>query len=543
MRFSKVPLALALLSLGCFCLASEASAAADAAATPSAAPAAAAPPATPSSSSSSSGKPKRDAGLSFSSYHGPSHKYLPPAYEGHQLSYHGGGGGGYHGNSLSSYTTDYGHLESESGNGNGGGHHYAHHGYGYGAPARPQHHHQHHHYVPSPKIETYIVQTTSSNSGSGHGYHGHSGSHSLGHGPSHSLSHGPSHSLSHGPSHSLSHSFSHGSSHGLGYKYPAPASSGGGAGSSAYLNLLGGHKTSTYLVATPEFSGGSLHRPGSGYSSHPAPSHGYSHGFGHGYSHHQISSGSTGSHGPTTSHVDHSLEHALEHGLSHALGLGLGHSSGGGGGGRHHGPVFAQHPLPQPAEEHSGYTYDAPATPFGKGTPLSSYGVPLIPGYDHQQESLQEQVLEQEHKLEREQERETPVYALGHKGLGHFSYTASKPQALHTDVLGGGNGGVTHPDLELSKAPFKPSAFLGAKHESGSGSVTNSIAGYDYATPTSPFLQAPSSPGYDYQAPAQLYGPPGHSGDSATPIFEPEATYLPPASSYGPPATSSHGYH
>ncbi|KAH8338107.1 hypothetical protein KR059_008730 [Drosophila kikkawai] len=517
------------MSLG---LASEvASATSAAAASPSAAPASSSPPAASSSPSSSSGKPKRDAGLSFSSYHGPSHKYLPPAYEGHQLSYHGGGGGGYH-----SYTTDFGHLESESGSGNGG-HHYGHHGYGYGlaSPAGHGRPHHHQHYVPSPKIETYIVQTTSSGSGSGHGYHGHSGSH-IG-----------SHSLSHGPSHGLSHSYSHGSSHGLGYKYPAPASSAGGPGSSAYLNLLGGgHKTSTYLVASPEFSGGSLHRPSHGYSSHgPAPTHGYSHGFGHGYGHHPISTSS--SHGPA-SHVDHGLEHALEHGLSQALGLGLGHSSGGGGGagGGHGGPVFAQHPLPQPAEEHSGYTYDAPATPFGKGTPLSSYGVPLIPGYDHhQQESLQEQVLEQEHKLEREPERETPIYALGHKGLGHFSYTASKPQALHTDVLGAGNGGVTHSELELSKAPFKPSAFLGAKHESSgsSGPVTNSISGYDYATPTSPYLQAPSSPGYDYQAPAQLYGPPGHSGDSATPIFEPEATYLPPASSYGPPATSSHGYH
>ncbi|KAH8289667.1 hypothetical protein KR054_009014 [Drosophila jambulina] len=491
MKFSGVPLALALLSLGCLSLASEAAAAA-------AAPSAAAPASSSSSSSaSSSGKPKRDAGLSFSSYHGPSHKYLPPAYEGHQLSYHGGaGGGGYHGsNSLSSYSTDYGHLESESGN---GGHHY-HHGYAYGSgspvtPAghgRPPHHH---HYVPSPKIETYIVQTTSSGSHSGHGYHGHS----AGHSGSHVLSHGPS------------HSFSHGSSHGLGYKYPAP----GGAGSSAYLNLLGGgHKTSTYLLASPDYSGSSLHRPSTGYSS---SSHGYSHGFGNGYNHHQIGS----------SHVEHSLEHALEHGLSHALGLGLGHASGGA---VNHG---------SPAEEHSGYTYDAPVTPFGKGAPPSSYGVPLIPGYGHhQQESLQEQVLEQEHKLERERdqerERETPVYALGHKGLGHFSYTASKPQALHTDVLG-----VTHTpsDLELSKAPFKPSAFLGAKHETSS----NSISGYDYATPTSPFLQAPSSSspsGYDYQAPAQLYGPPGHSGDSATPIFEPEATYLPP------PAASSHGYH
>ncbi|KAH8306865.1 hypothetical protein KR018_008956 [Drosophila ironensis] len=458
------------------------------------------------SASAASSKPKRDAGLSFggvSSYHGPSHKYLPPAYDGH-LSF-----GGYHGSSLGPSSgsgaghaySEYAHLDG----GHGSGHH------GFASFSRPGHHYGSGGAGGGPKIETYIVQTSSGSAG-GHGY-GHAGGHSGSH-------FGGSYHGGHG-------------GHG-GYKYASPAS-----GASSYLNLLGGgHKTSTYLVASPEYSYGAA--AGGGRPSYSAHSNGYSHGFGHHISHGP-------SHGPShgQSHsLDHALEHALEHGLTHALGLG--HGSGGG-----HGSVgshFGQHPIP--AEEHSGYSYEAPATPFhGKGAPLSSYGVPLIPGYD--EAPVQVQVLEQEQKAEREQERETPVYALGHKGLGHFSYTASKPQALHTDVISGHSGisglsglsGLSGhsahsssssggSELELSKAPFKPSAFLGAKHEGSSAAGGSS--GYDYATPSSPFLQAPpSSPGYDYQAPAQLYGPPGHSGDSATPIFEPEATYLPP----------THGYH
>ncbi|EDW43794.1 hornerin [Drosophila sechellia] len=508
----KLPLACAVLSCCFFLLAAASSS--------PAADASSSQPASASSSAetSSSAKPKRDAGLSFggiSSYHGPSHKYLPPAYESHLNL------GSFHGNPLGSagYSDYPSHFKGESSY----GHHFAHGHSGSHGYASSSIHGRPHHYSGSgvPKIETYIVQTSGASS-SGHNYHGQGHGHGIGHGISHGISHG----LSHG----------HGS--GLAFKY-APSTSG------AYLNLVGNeHKTSTYVVATPEYSGhshgarGSTH--GIGYGSAPAhrPSYGghlQSHGYGSGFVHgpsHQIAHESV-SHGPSQS-LDHGLEHALEHGLSHALGLG--HSSGG---------QFAQHPLPQP-EEHSGYSYDAPATPFGKGVPLSSYGVPLIPGYDHQEslpEPVQVQVLEQEHKGDREQERETPVYALGHKGLGHFSYTASKPQALHTDVLSSAHhsvqSGAPSHDLDVSKAPFRPSAFLGAKHESGS----NSISGYDYATPSSTFLQAPSSPGYDYQAPAQLYGPPGHSGDSATPIFEPEATYLPPASSYGPTATSSHGYH
>ncbi|XP_022219186.2 hornerin [Drosophila obscura] len=546
MQFGRIPLAVALLSCCCCCaLLVDAEAPINAAA----AKQAPAPAVT-------TNKLKRDAGLSFGSglYHGPSHKYLPPG-PSHSSSYDSGFGyaSALHGNGLSSSSGyDFGHADStlES----YGGHHYGGHSShgrphyssssssgGFGGGFGGGHHHQ------GPKVETYIVQTSGgSGSGHGHGYHGH----------------GPSHGPSHGTGHTYGYSHGYGQGHGsgsgsvsgagLGYKYASHGSTGGGGGG-GYLSLLGGHKpSSTYLVAGPEYSHSSHHGGSAGgrpsyaiSSSHSSAGHGFSHGFGgHGLSHgpshgHALEHGS--SHG-------HAIEQALEQGLSHALSLG--HGAVQLGGYAHQGP--SSHPSLEHhlgGEETSGYSYEAPSIGFGKSPPLSSYGVPLLPGYEHQQhpqhplpDQVQVQVLEeQEHKAEQAaEEHQTPIYALGHKGLGHFSYTASKPQALHTDVLsngGGGGGGHHHSNdislNELSKAPFKPSAFLGAKHETSSGSG----AGYDYATPSNQYLQPPTSSGYDYQTPPQqvLYGAPGHSGDSATPIFEPEATYLPPV--------PTHGYH
>ncbi|XP_017157110.1 hornerin [Drosophila miranda] len=521
MQFGRIPLAVALFSCCCALLVN-----ADVP-TDAIAKQASAPSATPT-------KLKRDAGLSFGSglYHGPSHKYLPPG-PSHSSSYDSGFGyaSTLHGNGLSSSSGyDFGHadttLESY------GGHHYG----GHSSHGRPHyissssgsgHHHQ------GPKVETYIVQTSGgSASGHGHSYHGH--------GPSHGHGYGYSHGYGQG------HGSGSGSGSGLGYKYSSHGSTGGGVGG-GYLNLLGGHKpSSTYLVAGPEYSHSSHHggsgagaRPSYAISSqHSSTGHGFSHGFGHGLSHGP-------SHGHSLEHVSnhgHALEHALEQGLSHALSL----SHGGAqlGGYPHHAP--SAHPALEHhlgGEETSGYSYDAPSIGFGKSPPLSSYGVPLLPGYEHQQhpqhplpDQVQVQVLE-EQELKAEQaaeEHQTPVYALGHKGLGHFSYTANKPQALHTDVLSNSGGHHHSNDIslnELSKTPFKPSAFLGAKQEPSSGS------GYDYATPSNQYLQPPTSSGYDYQAPPPqvLYGAPGHSGDSATPIFEPEATYLPPV--------PTHGYH
>ncbi|XP_064539702.1 hornerin [Drosophila montana] len=417
-------------------------------------------------------KPKRDAGLSFGSgiYHGPSHKYLPPAasagYDSTYATLHGNGLASSSGFDFASLDTDNSQQQQQQQYHHH--HHYSHQPHTYQSLAS---HHGHgrpvyissssagggsaagggyHHRQQAPKVETYIVQTSS-----GHG-----------HGP------GP------GNGHQ-GHGF------GGGYKY---AGHGGG-----YLSLLGGaHKQhgggagggggSTYLLATPSYSSSSS-----------------SHGSGAGFS--------LGQHASLGS----------SHGLGHGLNLGAQHYASGLG-----------HGLEQ--QEHTGFSFEGGPSIHYKQQPLSSYGVPLLAGYEHStgQHEVAQEELHQQHKTQTDQQ--TPAYALGHKGLGHFSYTSSKPLALNTDIHHGG-APDEHNELfaELSKSPFKPSAFLGAKHESS--------VGFDFATPSA------QSTGYDYAAPALLYGAPGQSGDSATPIFEPESTYLPPVSSYGAPATPTHSYH
>lgn len=106
----KLPLACAVLSCCFFLLAAASSS--------PAADASSSKPASSSAETSSSAKPKRDAGLSFggiSSYHGPSHKYLPPAYESHLNL------GSFHGSSAG-YSDYPSHFKGESSY----GHHFAH---------------------------------------------------------------------------------------------------------------------------------------------------------------------------------------------------------------------------------------------------------------------------------------------------------------------------------------------------------------------------------------------------------------------------------
>ncbi|XP_023035185.1 filaggrin [Drosophila willistoni] len=470
MRIKLMPI---LWLLG-FAAAAAAAAASSPSATSAAAPAGAA-------AAGAGTKLKRDAGLSFGSglYHGPSHKYLPPSSSSHGI------GHGY----------DYA-LGLGSSNGYDFGHHLDAVSYQQTRPHYPhQHHHHHqpqqqqqqHHHSSSlshhPKVETYIVQTSGGSGGSSYA------------------------------------SFGHGHGHGQGYKYAAPHSSGGSGGGS-YVHLLSsGHKlpgSGTYLLATPT-------------ADYYAASH-------QGYHSRPTSYGT-----PGRLSLGHSS--SLEHQLAAIAGAGDEHHSGSGS-------ANAVSSVSSGSSA-SGYSYEPPSIPFGKiPTLTTSYGVPLLPGYEHQpssshyDESLPEQDLDAElpsHSLHTDS-HQTPAYALGHKGLGHFTYTASKPHALNTDIHGYSHP-LQHPlplqlplalghHQELSKAPFKPSAFLGAKHEGSSisSSSSNSISGYDYATPT--------SLGYDYSQPqpGPLYGAPGQSGDSATPIFEPEATYL-------PPATPTHGYH
>ncbi|XP_030381457.1 hornerin [Scaptodrosophila lebanonensis] len=481
-------------------------------------------------------KLKRDAGLHFgtsaahsshsahssssspsSHYHGPSHKYLPPASS--VLGYEGGSYSSLHGNGLaSSHGLDFGSLDADN-------YHLGH------QPQPSPHHHQSHHHVSAhrplyhhaPKVETYIVQTSS---------HGHGGGHGLGHGI------GTGHSVSLGHGHAA---------HG-GYKLSPHigSSSIGGGGGGSTLSLLGGHKLHTGFMLPS-----SLHRYGGEYS----------------YSGHQskpsfASSSHTSSHGPSLS-LSHG--HGSNLGLNHvALDL-SGHSHGSSsssGSGYHYSPTLSHelesHHVHGGAQESSGYSYDVPSLAFGAGSkPISSYGVPLLSGYDHEPKEESTAGVSSHGQHEHEQ---APAYALGQKGLGHFTYTASTPHALHTDIIGltshhqsdeGAHSVSMHEHndhtVELSKAPFKPSAFLGAKHESSSDG--HDSQSYDFDAANTQYVQAPISTGYDYQPSTVLYGAPTHSGDSATPIFEPEATYLPPAAaavpqlSYGQPAGSSHGYH
>lgn len=432
-------------------------------------------------------KLKRDAALSFGNgiYHGPTHKYLPPVASGYESTY-----GSLHGNGLASSSGfDFASLDTDN------THHYHHFSHHHHAPQHQSqyasshgaHGHGHarpvyvsaagggasyHHRQQAPKVETYIVQTSN---GGAHGHGAHHSSHGLGNGLGSSVG-------SIGGYKYAGHGAGSGSSSSAGTSFLSLLSGGGGA-----HKQYGGGSSATYLLATPSYA------------------------------------------------------HVQRPSLSHGLSLG----------GAHHLAPALTHGLEQ--EEHTGgYSYEAPSVHFKQ--PLSSYGVPLLPGYEHSQHAVEEELAEpQQHHEQHEHQSEhahkshlggdqqTPVYALGHKGLGHFTYTSSKPHALNTDIhhlaATSGVSVADHNELvaELTKAPFKPSAFLGAKHEPSQG--------YEYATPSTQYLQPPTATGYDYPAPSVLYGAPGQSGDSATPIFEPESTYLPPVTSYGAPATPTHSYH
>ncbi|KAL7743117.1 hypothetical protein ACLKA6_015035 [Drosophila palustris] len=371
-------------------------------------------------------------------------------------------------------------------------------------------------------------------------------------------------------------SFGSGIYHGPSHKYlPPPAVTAGYESTYGSLHGNGLASSSGFDFASLD-TDNSHHHYNHQYNNHHGHGQGHGHGHGHGrpvyisspaigYHHHQQQQHQ---HRPKVEtyivHTSPAAGHAHhQQGLGVGLGLGLGGgykyaagSSGGflnllSSGHKHQGgstyllttPTYSpsrpslQHLEHQDHSSSSGYSYEAPTVHFKQ--PLSSYGVPILPNYEHathhhlaEEEEAAQHQLEHTHQHNKHGDQQTPpAYALGHKGLGHFSYTASKPHALNTDI---------HHQQEEEVAPFKPSAFLGAKHEPSQG--------FDFATPTASgshqFLQPPTSAGYDYHAPSVLYGAPGQSGDSAAPIFEPESTYLPPVSSYGAPVPSStHSYH
>ncbi|XP_059222434.1 uncharacterized protein LOC131993994, partial [Stomoxys calcitrans] len=467
----------------------------------------------------------RDAPLvGSSSYHGPSYKYLPPppqiasGYDSYSTGGHhslGLGSGSTFGSSGLGYTYS-GHRQ--------GAHHGSHYAGGVG----------------SVKL-----------SGGGHGYsgassfpsHGFAGGHGHGYSGSSSASHGysgasyPSHSHSGGYSYSGSsgagsHGYS-GASHSFGGGHSVGSSAGhgysGGAGHShshGYPTSSLGHKTVSsaghgYALSAGHIgSGAGL---GSGYhyakgisGSLPATS-----SLGHGYSGHGHSSHDFSGHGiaaavgaaSASSHDDH--HHHVHNGnQEHQFVVAnAGHDAG-----------FDGHS----GASDSGYHFEAPShTYLPPPVPSSSYGVPLG--------TIGSSYSPKYH--------DTPAYAAGHKGLGHFGFTNNKPNALHTSFI---DSGFKTP--AYSKVPFKPSTFLGSKFEGSSAQAPSQqylppsgvgaeSTGYDYPVPTGPALQFGD---HSFQ---------GQALEGSTSSHQPESTYLPPhevaatpSASYLPPTGNSYGH-
>ncbi|XP_075155973.1 uncharacterized protein LOC142229309 [Haematobia irritans] len=485
---------------------------------------------------SDSNPKKRDASfVGGSSYHGPSYKYLPPPPLQGASVYDSYSTGGHHHSVGSSSFGSSGLGHSYSG-------HRGHHG---GA-----------HYVGN----VGSVKTSGSHGFSGSSYpshsysggHGYAGSSSGSHGYSSggSGSHGysgasyPTHSYAGGHSTTGSHGYSGSStgSHGYtGSSYPSHSYSGGhSTGSHSYSgghspshgfsSSSVGHKVVPSISVGPSYSlsaghvgtgaglGGGYHyakgisgslpaasSAGHGFSGHSSATHGYT---GHG-----IVSGVSG-------HDDHHHHHVhngnQEH---HYIVSALGHDSG----------------ISHSGASDQGYQFENPSNTYlPPAVPSNSYGVPLATvgsGYStkHQNSGY-----------------DAPVYAAGHKGLGHFGFTNNKPNTLHTSFIGS-----DFKTTSYSKVPFKPSTFLGAKFEGSATSgaavgpsqhylppsgVAGDSVGYDYPVPTGPALQFNDQ---SFQT----------AVDTGTSNHQPESTYLPPheatatpSASYLPPTGNSYGH-
>uniref|UniRef100_A0A1I8MQU7 Uncharacterized protein n=1 Tax=Musca domestica TaxID=7370 RepID=A0A1I8MQU7_MUSDO len=476
------------------------------------------------SDKSSDSKPKRDAsflgggGGSHGGYHGPSYKYLPPSsvassydsYSSPGLSsaghhrhagFHGHQSGGLGGvkfvgvsHGIGGFPASYAPSASYGGHGSGG---FAG-GFGHAIKSSGP---------------SYVVGHAVAG-GLGHGVHSFGG---------HGFSSGPK-VISAGPSYSLSAGHV-GSGSGLaaGYHYSKGISgslgSAGGhggfsLGSGVGHGVSGGHGASG--VGHGGFSGSS----GSGHGVS-----GYSSGSGHG-----ISGFGAGAVSGFSSQGDYSSGHEVHH-SDHV------HN----GNQEHHYIVGASQDS-GPAGD-SGYHYEAPvATYLPPAIPSSSYGLPISAVSATYSPSYQNSL------------DEGPVYAAGHKGLGHFSFTSNKPNVLHTNIIGS-----SFKTPSYSKVPFKPSTFLGSKFEGSSASSSSSAAGVDQA-PNQQYLPpssgAQEASGYDYPIPSGAtleyhdgsYQSAGEVGNHQ----QPEANYLPPhhdssagagpSASYLPPGGSSYGH-
>lgn len=156
----------------------------------------------------------------------------------------------------------------------------------------------------------------------------------------------------------------------------------------------------------------------------------------------------------------------------------------------------------------------------------------------------------------------SPNYAIGQKGLGHYSYSSSKPAALNTDFVSSSSFSGGH-----GKAPFKPSAFLGSSQDSVASSHPSNqylppTPSQEYLPASHSFAGAPSSSigsfsgGTDssYHVPSTVYGAPSDSGNSIYDQTGPnihdnsgysdsdESQYVTPGQSYGAPSPPGKNY-
>ncbi|XP_023309487.2 hornerin [Lucilia cuprina] len=297
---------------------------------------------------------------------------------------------------------------------------------------------------------------------------------------------------------------SSGASHGLGY---TPSASYHGSGNHGLGFTSSSHYTGHgSALHSGGFKGGVSSHKGVSFGHNDFASRPHSYAAGHGYS----SSGSSSTGVGYKLHT-HSLGGAQEH--IYVI------SSGPSGFGNSHGSASGGHEVPTgsylpPVQQHP--------------LPSSSYGVPFATVGDSYNTKYHSQISSvKDHG---------PAYAAGHKGLGHFSFAANKPQVLHTSITGSNKPQVLHTSItgssfnqpSYSKAPFKPSEFLGAKFE---GSAYNEAPGQQYLPPSG---VGTDTTGYDYPI------PPGSSINfqepsyqqtvevQTTSVHEPESSYLPP---------------
>ncbi|XP_053949427.1 loricrin [Anastrepha ludens] len=463
---------------------------------------------------SATGKPKREAPLS-SGYHGPSYKYLPPAPASIGIS----------GNGYDSYSSHSSNSASFGASGSAGL------GYDFGGASV---------HASAPKVETYIVQTEPAHGGYSGGVSSHGGS-----------------AYSGGSSGHFGAGLSSGGGSGGGYRYSSGASSsqagtlallghsnfgGGSSGvsSSSKFHTKARPQIQTYIIAANSLANGGGSSFGGGHAVHSSGGSGSSAGFGSGgyqytpsfggASHSSAGgfggahgSGFGGGHGGSSSFGGHSSGGFGAHGgnsvtFNSLQGYSYSGNAGSGGaafglGSRSHGSLAGHGSGSSGATisfaggnaGYSGHEYVQSAPSI----PSTNYGIPAGPAITSYQGASGAG------NSYHSSGYDTPSYAAGHKGLGHFSFSASKPHALNVDFGSSGHSGHSAHSV---RAPFKPSTLLGTSHE--------------VSAPASQYLP-PTSAGYEYQSESVLHSGTSAAGSASTAINEPNSAYLPPVSTPG----------